>query len=98
VAELTSLDMICQINKLKPSRLCGGTDPLAYEEWLRRIENLFEVMDCPESFKVRLAIYQFEKEVEFWWGTFKPRAGEPTVTWKQLRIMMDVQYYPRDMK
>ena len=31
-------------------------------------------------------------------GTVKPRAGEPALTWEQLRIMMDAQYYPRDMK
>ena len=53
----TALDMICQFNKLKPPRFGGGTDPLAYEEWLRRMENLFEVMDCPEDFKVRLATH-----------------------------------------
>jgi len=29
---------------------------------MRKIENLFEVLDCPEGFKVRLATHQFEKE------------------------------------
>jgi len=62
------------------------------------MENLFEVMDCPEGFKVRLATHQFEKEAEFWWGAVKPRAGEPALTWEQLRIIMDAQYYPQDMK
>jgi len=66
MAQPTALDMICQFNKLKPPRFGGGTDRLAYKEWLRRMENLFEVMDCPEDFKVRLATHQFEKEAEFW--------------------------------
>ena len=65
MVEPTALDMICQFNKLKPPRFGGGTDPLAYEGWLRRMENLFEVMDCPEGFKVRLVTRQFEKEAEF---------------------------------
>ena len=39
----------------------GDTNPLAYEEWLRRMENLVEVMDCPEGFKVHLVTHQFEK-------------------------------------
>jgi len=64
VAEPTALDMICQFNKLKPPRFGGGIDPLACEEWLRRMENLLEVMDYPEGFKVRLATHQFEKEAE----------------------------------
>jgi len=62
------------------------------------MENIFEVVDYPEGFKVRLATHQFEKETEFWWGTVKPRAGEPTLTLEQLKTMMDAQYYPRDMK
>ena len=62
------------------------------------MESVFEVMDCPEGFKVRLVTHQFEKETEFWWGTVKPRAGEPTLTLEQLKTMMDAQYYPRDVK
>ena len=94
----TALEMICKFNKLKPPKFGGGTDPLAYEERLRRMENLFEVMDCPEGSKVHLATHQFEKEAEFWWGTVKPRAGEQALTWEQLKTLMDAQYYPRDMK
>ena len=65
VAEPIALEMICQFNKLKPPKFSGGTDPLAYEDWLRRMEDLFEVMDYPECFKVRPAIHQFEKDAEF---------------------------------
>jgi len=82
VAEPTVLEMICQFNKLKPPKFGGGTNPLAYEELLRRMENLFNVMDYPEGFKVHLATHQFERDAEFWWGTAKPRAGEPALTWE----------------
>ena len=58
------------------------------------MENLFEIRECPERFKVHLAAYQLEKEVEFWWGTVKPRVGEPVLTWNQLKALMDTQYYP----
>jgi len=40
---------------------------------VRRLENLFEIMECPDIFKVALATYQFEREAEFWWKTVKPR-------------------------
>jgi len=62
----TALEMICQFNKLKPPRFSGGADPFTYEEWLTRMENFFEVMECPEDFKVCLATHQFGKEAEFW--------------------------------
>jgi len=57
--------MIGQFNKLKPPKFKGGTNPIVYKEWLQRMENLFEIMECLERFKVHLATYQFEKEAEF---------------------------------
>ena len=86
IPEPTAMEMICQFNKLKPPKFEGGTDPMAYEEWLRRMENLFEIMECPEGFKVHLAIYQFEKEAEFWWGPVKPRVGEPALKFRTKQL------------
>jgi len=56
------MDMICQFNKFKPPKFKGGVDPLWYQEWMWRLENLFEIMDCPARFKVAIATYQFERE------------------------------------
>jgi len=58
--EPTGMDMICQFNKLKAPNFLGGANPLRYEEWVRKLENLFEIMECPDRFKVALATYQFE--------------------------------------
>ena len=59
------IDMICQFNKLKAVKFEGGADPLRYEEWMQRLKNLFEIMDCAARFKVALATYQFKREAEF---------------------------------
>ena len=59
------MEIICQFNKLKPPKFGGGIDPMVYEEGLRRMENLFEIIECLERFKVRLTTYQFEKEAKF---------------------------------
>jgi len=45
---------------------------------------LFEIMECPDGFKVALTTYQFEGEAEFWWGTVKPRVGEDPITWDRM--------------
>jgi len=58
------MDMVCQFHKLKPLKFEGGADPLRYEEWLRKLENLFKIMDCLAKFKVALATYQFEREAK----------------------------------
>jgi len=96
--ELTAMEMICQFNKLKRPTFEGGNDPMVYEEFLRRMENLFEIMECPKRFNVHLATYQFEKETEFWWGTVKPRTRESVLTWNQLKALMDTQYYSHDVR
>ena len=67
------MDMICQLNKLKPRKFQGGVDPLGYREWMQRLENLFEIIDYPARFNVALATYQFEGEAKCWWEMLKPR-------------------------
>ena len=94
----TTMEMICQFNKLKPRKCEGQSNPLVYEKCLRKQKNLFEFMEYPERFKVHLATYQFEKEDKFWWGTMKPRAGEPPLSWNQLKELRDAKYYHWDVK
>jgi len=84
-----AIEIICQFNQLKPAKFDCGFGPLAYEEWLRKLENLFESMQWPERLKVCLATYQFEKKAEFWWRMVKPQAEEPPATWNQLKELMD---------
>jgi len=44
------MEMVCQFNTLKPPKFKGGADPIVYDEWLQRMEDLFEIMECPERF------------------------------------------------
>jgi len=90
--------MIYQFNKLKPPKFQGGADPLKYEEWKRKLENLFEIMKCPNRYKVARTTYQFEGEAEYWWETVKPKGGEDPMTWKRLTELLDNKYYARDVQ
>jgi len=60
ILEPTTMDMICQFNKLKPPKFQGGANPLRYEEWKWKLGNLFDIMECPNRYKVALTTYQFE--------------------------------------
>ena len=57
IQESSAMDVICQFSKLKPPKFQGGADPLRYEEWIRKLEDLFEIMECPDRYKVALATY-----------------------------------------
>jgi len=65
IPEPIAIEIICPFSKLKLPKFEGGSDPVTYKEWLRRMENLFKIMECPERLKVYLATYQFEKEAKF---------------------------------
>jgi len=88
------MDLICQFNKLKPPKFQGGTDPLKYEEWKLKLQNLFDIMECPDRYKVALTTYQFEGEAKYWWGTVKLRGEENPMTWERLIKLLDNKYYP----
>jgi len=55
IPEPTAMEMIYKFNKLNPPKFGDGLNPMTCEEWLRRMENLFEIMECPERFKLHLA-------------------------------------------
>jgi len=86
--EPTAMDTICQFNKVKPPKFQGRANPLRYEEWVRRLENLFEIKECPDQFKVALATYKFQGEDTFWWETVQPRREEAPITWERLRELI----------
>jgi len=58
------------------------------------LEDLLEMIEYPPPFKVRLASYQFEKEVNFWLATIKPQAGQPQLTWQQFKDLVDENTIP----
>ena len=96
--EPTTLEMVFQFNKLNPPKFERGVNPLKYEEWKRKMENLFEILECPTRFKVALTTYQFEGEAEYWWETVKPRGGEDPMTWERLTELLEHKYCPRDVQ
>jgi len=96
--EPPTMDMICQFNKLKSLKFQGGANPLKYEEWKQKLENTFDIMECPYRYKVALTTYQFKGEAEYLWGTIKPRGGENPMTWERLTELLDNKYYPRDVQ
>ena len=38
IPEPTTMEMICQLKKLRPPKFEGETDSMVYKEWFRRME------------------------------------------------------------
>ncbi|KAI9128268.1 hypothetical protein K1719_001261 [Acacia pycnantha] len=56
---------VTQFCKLKPPTFRGKLD-LA-EDWLKRLEKIFKVIECPENRKAEPAIYRLEGDADRWW-------------------------------
>ncbi|GJT86534.1 retrotransposon protein, putative, ty3-gypsy subclass [Tanacetum coccineum] len=44
-------------------------------EQISHIEKIFDVMDCNDAFKTRLAVYKFEGDALAWWKAYKQAKG-----------------------
>ncbi|PWA48495.1 zinc finger, CCHC-type, Retrotransposon gag domain protein [Artemisia annua] len=67
------------------------------EYWIAHIEKIFEVLDCGDEFKVRLASYKLEGDALNWWKAYKQAKGDEfilTMTWVDFRDVFFTQYFP----
>ena len=83
------MEILIKFLKLKPPTFDGTPDPMQYGYWKRKIEGLFEVMECPANHNVMFAAHLFEKDASFWWDTVKPREGEQPLTLEELKGLLD---------
>ncbi|XP_058180038.1 uncharacterized protein LOC131298572 [Rhododendron vialii] len=94
-----------QFMKLQPPTFSGGVEPLEAEEWLKRMESIFDVMSVSDDQKVTLAPFMLKDQARFLWEATKgllttPAIGElqppvpKKVTWKEFIAAFNEQYFP----
>ncbi|GKF71823.1 hypothetical protein Tco_0207937, partial [Tanacetum coccineum] len=64
-----------RFNKQKPRSFEKAVAPVDAENWISHMEKIFDVMDCNDSFKTRLAVYKFEGDALAWWKAYKQAKG-----------------------
>ncbi|GJR42077.1 putative nucleotidyltransferase, ribonuclease H [Tanacetum coccineum] len=65
-----------RFNKQKPRSFEKAVAPVDAENWISHMEKIFDVMDCNDAFKTRLAVYKFEAFKELFFLQFFPRAEQ----------------------
>ncbi|GJT15074.1 hypothetical protein Tco_0873780 [Tanacetum coccineum] len=87
-----------RFNKQKPRSFEKAVAPVDAENWISHMEKIFDVMDCNDAFKTRLAVYKFEGDALAWWKAYKQAKGGDawvlTLTWaafKELKGNMTQQ-------
>ncbi|GJT05309.1 putative reverse transcriptase domain-containing protein [Tanacetum coccineum] len=73
-----------RFNKQKPRLFEKAVAPVDAENWISHMEKIFDVMDCNDAFKTRLAVYKFEGDALAWWKAYKRKGWRCvvlTLTW-----------------
>ncbi|GJX20282.1 zinc finger, CCHC-type, retrotransposon gag domain protein [Tanacetum coccineum] len=88
-----------RFNKQKPHSFEKAVAPVDAESWISHIEKIFDVMDCNDVFKTRLAVYKFEGDALAWWKAYKQaKRGDAwvlTLTWAAFKELFFLQFFPR---
>ncbi|GJS40601.1 putative reverse transcriptase domain-containing protein [Tanacetum coccineum] len=88
-----------RFNKQKPRSFEKAVAPVDPENWISHMEKIFDVMDCNDAFKTRLAVYKFEGDALAWWKAYKQAKGGDawvlTLTWAAFKELFFLQFFPR---
>ena len=86
--------------KYQPPAFKGMFDPPAAENWLTRLEKIFEVLECPSEMKARMAIYKMEEDADRWWKNTAVvmRGRNIPLTWESFLKEFNEKYFPRSVR
>ncbi|GJY24325.1 putative reverse transcriptase domain-containing protein [Tanacetum coccineum] len=88
-----------RFNKQKPRLFEKAVAPVDAENWISHMEKIFDVMDCNDAFKTRLAVYKFEGDALAWWKAIISQQGGDawvlTLTWAAFKELFFLQFFPR---
>ena len=88
--------------KMGDPRTFKGTseDPTVALMWLRSIETIFGLTNCPEAHRVECATFMLREDAELWWQATRdiisPKGG--AVSWVEFKSAFTEEYYLEDVQ
>ncbi|CAA0827988.1 Unknown protein, partial [Striga hermonthica] len=88
--------IVAQFRDYHPEKFSSQGDPRIVDKWVQGLELIFEVMDCPDRYRVTCAQLQLTGDARFWWNAYwSMRPGEKEgCTWDRFKEMFREKYYP----
>ncbi|CAA0840620.1 Unknown protein, partial [Striga hermonthica] len=88
--------VVAQFRDYHPEKFSGQGDPRVVDEWVQALEMIFEVMDCPERYRVLCAQIQLTGDARLWWNAYwGMRPGDKEgCTWDRFKELIREKYYP----
>ena len=86
-----------QFMKLNPPEFVGATDPLIAEEWVKKLNAIFEVMGVIEEQKLSLATFMLKGWARNWWEAMRRMMNAQLegvlITWQRFVEIFNEQYF-----
>ncbi|CAA0831249.1 Unknown protein, partial [Striga hermonthica] len=92
----TQATVVAQFRDYHAETFSGQGDPRIVDEWIQGLEFIFEVMECPDRYRVICAQLQLTGDARLWWNAYwSMRPGEKAgCTWDMLKELVREKYYP----
>ncbi|CAA0815768.1 Unknown protein, partial [Striga hermonthica] len=92
----TQATVVAQFRDYHAEKFSGQGDPRIVDEWIQGLEFIFEVMECPERYRVVCAQLQLTGDARLWWNAYwSMRPGEKVgCTWEMFKELIREKYYP----
>ncbi|CAA0831873.1 Unknown protein, partial [Striga hermonthica] len=88
--------VVAQFRDYQPEKFSGQGDPRIVDEWIQGLEMIFEVMDCPDRYRMLCDQIQLTGDARLWWNAYwSMHPGEKDgCTWDRFKEMIREKYYP----
>ncbi|XP_074298350.1 uncharacterized protein LOC141629210 [Silene latifolia] len=93
------------ISHHRPTKYLGVGEPCLFSDWVREMENVFEVVRCPEELKVEQAAFYLGGLAGGWWykereamKNFYEEKGEAAIPWADFMMEMRNEFIPKHVR
>nr|XP_016489286.1 PREDICTED: uncharacterized protein LOC107809207 [Nicotiana tabacum] len=84
-----------KMRKMSGVEFEGTTDPTVAEQWLERMERVFDQLECTNADKFKYVISLLQKDTYDWWvGVPNAKAKPPVLTWDDFVKSFRAKYVP----
>ena len=78
LGRLEDAKMVEKARRLGAQEFQGTIDLVLVEDWIKRIERIFEIIECPKERKVNIAAFLLEGRALNWWTSLISRQPQGT--------------------
>jgi len=86
-----------QLKSMQMEMFGGGADPIAADNWRRKLEKNFLSARCPPEYRRDLATHHLKDDALVWWDCVVEGArDQPELTWEDFLEEFNNKYFPRE--